>query len=71
MPAAVAITRKEHTATELRRAATRTKDADAARRMLALAHVMDGKSRVARLPPRAAWTARRCATGCTATMPKD
>jgi transposase len=45
MPAAVAITRKEHTTTELRRAATRTKDADAARRMLALAHVMDGKSR--------------------------
>ncbi len=45
MPAAVAITRKDYTAAELRRAATRTKDADAARRTLALAHVMDGKSR--------------------------
>jgi transposase len=45
MPAAVAITRKEHTAAELRRAATQTRDADAARRMLALAPVLDGKRR--------------------------
>jgi transposase len=42
MPAAVAITRKEHTAAELRRAAARTSGGDAARRMLALAHVMEG-----------------------------
>jgi transposase len=45
MPAAVAVTRKDHTAADLRRAAARTKDADAARRMLALAHVLEGKSR--------------------------
>lgn len=45
MPAAVAITRKDHTAAELRQAAKRTDDADAARRMLALALVLEGKPR--------------------------
>ena len=45
MPAAVAITRTDYTAVELRRSAARTHDGDAARRMLALAHVMDGRSR--------------------------
>ena len=39
---AVAITRTEPDATGLRQAAARTKDADAARRMLALALVLDG-----------------------------
>ena len=43
--AAVAITRTEHTPAQLRRAASRTGDANAARRMLALALVMEGKSR--------------------------
>lgn len=43
--AAVSITRTELTAVQLRRAATRTQDANAARRMLALALVMEGKSR--------------------------
>jgi transposase len=43
--AAVAITRDEHSAADLRRAAARTKDADVARRMLALAFVLEGKSR--------------------------
>lgn len=47
MPAAVAITRKDYTAAELRQVAARTHDGDAARRMLALAHVMDGRSRAA------------------------
>ena len=42
---AVAITRTDHDATGLRRAAARAKDADAARRMLALALVLDGHSR--------------------------
>ena len=42
--AAVAITRNEHSAADLRREA-RTKDAAAARRMLALALVREGKSR--------------------------
>jgi transposase len=45
MPAAVAITRKDYTAGQLRRTAARTHDGDAARRMLALAHVLDGCSR--------------------------
>jgi len=44
MPA-VAITREEHSAADLRREARRTKDADAARRMLALALVLEGWSR--------------------------
>ena len=43
--AGVAITRTEHTPVQLRRAASRTGDAGAARRMLALALVMEGKSR--------------------------
>ena len=42
---AVEITRTELSATELRRAAVRSRDADAARRMLALALVLEGKSR--------------------------
>jgi transposase len=45
MSTPVAITRTEHTAGQLRRAATRTDDANAARRMLALALVLEGKSR--------------------------
>jgi transposase len=45
MPTAVLITRQDYTAAELRGAAKRTSDADAARRMLALALVLDGKSR--------------------------
>jgi transposase len=43
--AAVTITRTEHSAAELRRAAARTKEAAAARRMLALALVLEGRSR--------------------------
>ena len=42
---AVEITRTELSAAELRRAAARSRDADAARRMLALALVLEGKSR--------------------------
>lgn len=42
----VAITRTEHSAAELRRAAAATSDAAAARRMLAIALVLDGHRRV-------------------------
>lgn len=42
---AVAITRDEHDAAGLRRAASASRDADAARRMLALALIMDGRTR--------------------------
>lgn len=43
--AAIAITRDENDASALRRAASRSRDADAARRMLALAMVLEGASR--------------------------
>jgi transposase len=42
---AVAITRRDLSATELRREAARSRDAGAARRMLAIALVLDGHSR--------------------------
>ncbi len=42
---AVEITRAELSALDLRREAARAKDARAARRMLALAQVLEGKSR--------------------------
>jgi transposase len=42
---AIAITREEHTPGDLRAAAARTRDAGAARRMLALALVLEGRSR--------------------------
>jgi transposase len=42
---AIAITNLEHTATELREFAARTKDAEVARRLLALAMVLEDKSR--------------------------
>ena len=45
MSAAVSITREDYTAAELRREAKRTDDADVSRRMLALALVLEGKSR--------------------------
>ena len=42
---AISITRTEHDAAGLRRAASRSRDADASRRMLALALVLEGASR--------------------------
>jgi transposase len=45
MAAAVAITRKDLDAAGLRRAAAECRDADAARRMLAIALVLEGRSR--------------------------
>ena len=45
MSKAVAITRDEHDASALRRLAARSRDADAARRMLAIALVLDGHPR--------------------------
>jgi transposase len=45
MTTAVAITRAEHSVADLREAAKGTDDADAARRMLAIALVLEGKSR--------------------------
>jgi len=45
MVAAIAITRKDYTTEQLRDCAKRTKNADAAHRMLVLALVLEGKSR--------------------------
>jgi len=45
MPAAVCIARRDYSSAELRREAKRSDDADVARRMLALALVLEGKSR--------------------------
>ena len=45
MPKALAITRADHTASELREVATRSNDAVATRRMLALALVLEGYKR--------------------------
>jgi len=45
MPEALAITRADHAASELREVATRSNDADATRRMLALALVLEGYKR--------------------------
>jgi transposase len=41
----ITITRQEHTAADLRREAARTRDARAARRMLAIALILEGRSR--------------------------
>ena len=64
----VAITRLDHTAEQLRAEAGRCKEADMTRRLLAIAHVMTACHAVV---PRnfAAWSGKRCATGCIATMP--
>ncbi len=53
--------RQDFGADELRRFAARAKDGAQARRLLALAAVHDGMNRT-----EAAWTGRRCETGCTA-----
>jgi len=60
MPAAVAVTRTGYTAVELRRLAARTNDGNAARRMLAIAQVLEGKTReeAAVQPGRIGWTSR-------------
>lgn len=66
--AAVAIRRTDHTVGELRQIAARTHEGHAARRMLSLAHVLDGRSRgeAARL---CGMDSKRFATACIATMP--
>ena len=62
----VELTRLELSAAEVRGAAARSRDAKASRRMLALALVLEGRSRdeAARS---CGWIGRRCVTGCTAT----
>lgn len=60
---AIAITRRDLTASELRAEAGRTKDARAARRMLALALALEGGGIGPARPGPARRTVRRCGTG--------
>ena len=63
MGIAIQITRTDFDPAGLRRAARRTRDVAASRRMLALALVLEGVSRTEARRPQG-WTARPCATGC-------
>ena len=61
---ALLITRQDENAADLRRMARLSRNVAQARRLLAIASVMDGHSRtVAATGP--AWTGNRCATGFT------
>ena len=62
----IEITRQDLSILQLRAAAARTADAKQVRRILAIAMVLDGHARLLAAGP-AAWTGRRCATGCIAT----
>ena len=66
----VAITRSDRSAHELREVAARTQDAKAARRMLAIALVLEGWSERPQRKP-VPWTARLCVTGSIATTQRD
>jgi hypothetical protein len=66
----IAITRTDLDRRGLRAAATRAKDAAAARRMLALALVLEEAGTEPRRRERRAWTGRLCAIGFTATTRK-
>ena len=69
MVAAVAITRLDYTASQLRGEAKRADDADAARRMLALALVLEGKPR-SEAAISCGMDRQILAIGCIATTPK-
>ena len=63
----VEIMRTDKSACDLRRAAAACRDAKAARRMLAIALILDGTDRKTAART-AGWIARRCVTGYTVTM---
>ena len=67
MSAAIAITRRDLTAGELRAGAARSREAQASRRMLAIALVLEGVDRKSAAET-CGWIGRRCGTGYTATM---
>ena len=56
------VVRTDYTSGDVRRVAQRVKNAAQARRLLAIAAVLDGSSRTKRRRS-AAWTVRRCGTG--------
>ena len=71
MGAAVKVTRDDMTAGDLRKASGRVKDGKVARRLLAIALVLEGVSCLERWRLRAAgWTGKRCAIGFIGTMRK-
>ena len=61
MGQAIAV-RTDYTSGQLRQVAKRAKDAAQARRLLAIAAVLDG-DHVKRRPRPAVWTVKRCGTG--------
>ncbi len=65
MPSAVKL-REDYSADELRAPARCSKDVNQSRRLLSLAAVRDGMDRGS-----AAWSARRCATGCIGSTAPD
>jgi hypothetical protein len=71
MGAAVSITRLDLTASELRKAASGEKDGAAARRILALALVLDGVDRKTAAETCGMDRLRPCGTGCIVTTPRD
>ena len=70
MRAGVSITRGDLTASELRKAASGEKDGAAARRILALALVLDGVDRKTAAET-CGMAVKPCGTGCTVTTPRD
>ncbi len=66
---AVDIKRTDLSASDLRREAAQVKNARASRRMLALAPVLDGKTRT-EAAQSCGWIGRRCVSGFTVTVPK-
>ena len=66
----VRIARLELRASDLRREAARTKDADAARRMLAIALLLEGHGREQAARQSGMERSKPCGTGFTATMPR-
>src|SRR5712671_4707058 len=70
MGAAVSITQLDLTASELRKAASGEKDSAAARRILALALVLDGVDRKTAAET-CGMDRQPCGTGCIVTTPRD
>ena len=68
MGQALTITRTEYAAEALREFAAQSRDGAQVRRLLAIALILEGRSRTKRRSC-PGWIARRCAIGCIATMP--
>ena len=69
MPAGIEITNTGHTAVEIRALARKRKNRAAARRLEAIARVMEGARSRGEVARQAKWPGRRYAAGSTGTMP--